>query len=81
MTANDSVYSRFPFALELCDTRTRLAEFTTEPLTFELSFRMLARCPIAFARKTFSLLRQTFQRRFELPGDLSKPLGYRCLRK
>src|SRR5215203_736367 len=40
---------------------------------------MLACGAIAFTRESFGLLRQTFQSRFQLPGNFANSFSNRCL--
>jgi hypothetical protein len=57
VTTHNSVDSRLAFRLKFGNTRSRVAELTSKPLGFELSFRVLTCGSIAFARQTFGLLR------------------------
>src|SRR6185503_19575112 len=79
VTTNDSIDRHFTFCLQLRNTRPRIAELACILLSFNLSLRVLARGTIALARKAFGLLRQTFERCFELPCDLAHSLGNRSL--
>jgi hypothetical protein len=57
VSTNNSIDGRFTFGLKFRDTRTRIAELTSESFRFELSFGVLARGPVSLARQTLGLLR------------------------
>ncbi len=71
VTANYSIDRYFSFRLKLCNSSTRVAKFACETFCFQLSLGVLARGAIAFTRQAIRLLRQAFERGFELPRDLA----------
>src|SRR5215204_1389440 len=81
VTSDDSIDSYFTFRLQLSDTGTCVSQLACILFSFELSFGVLARGAIAFAREALGLLRQAFERRFKLAGNLANSLGDGRLRK
>src|SRR5689334_18525011 len=81
MSAHNRVDSDLAFGLKCSDLRSRFAKLTSKPLGFDFSFSVLTCGSITFAREAFRLLRQTFQRRFELTCNLSESLSDGCLRQ
>src|SRR5215213_3570386 len=81
VTSDDSIDGYFTFCWQLPDTDTCVSQLACILFSFELSFGVLARRSIPFAREALGLLRQAFERRFKLPGNLANSLGNGRLRK
>jgi hypothetical protein len=81
VTSDDGIDSYFTFGLQLPDTDTCVSQLACILFSFELSFGVLARGAIAFAREALGLLRQAFERRFKLPGNLANSLSDGRLRE
>ena len=79
VTANNRVDGHLTFCLQLRDPCPRVAEFAHISFRFDLSLGVLARRAITFAREAFGLLRQAFERGFELPCDFANSFGDRSL--